>query len=563
MKMMNNKKSLVSTVVIILMASMIVPLVNAADTGQISPLQAAAIGGGSNAWSNPANAKENDIYFASVTSPGKEIQFSGYNFGILSAISIDGIVVDLDAWKVGTRSQQLSVKLSGDGGATWTSAKVATLTTDTTARISLGSQTDDWIDAGTWILDQLTSSKFIVSVIDTQSGAGTATSWNLDWIPVTVYYTDDSTPPTTSIGFDGTVGTNGWFKTDVTVTLSASDNTGGSGVASTWYRVGTIGSYVQYSAPFTIDSEGQKTVYFYSVDAAGNSEVAQSQVIKIDKSLPTLTMDLTGTAGNAGWFISDVSVKLTGNDAISGISSIEYNLNNAATWTTYSAEFTISNEAQNSLQHKVTDNAGWEYVLSADTIKIDKTAPIVNHDTVPNIVVLNQVVNIDWEATDSISGVSGADSGTITLETSSVGTHNIVIPAVTDNAGNTQSSITISYIVKYNFGGFLSPLKEAGTYKAGSTIPVKFQLIDVNGVSVTDATATIYLMKKEGPSTPTNDEIIDTGAVQPTGGTIFRYVPEDDQYIFNLKTLKTQTGAYYIVAWFAEGYFEYIQINLK
>jgi len=43
----------------------------------------------------------------------------------------------------------------------------------------------------------------------------------------------DQTPPTTTIFYSGTLGNNGWYVSDVEVTLSATDNVGGSGVAET------------------------------------------------------------------------------------------------------------------------------------------------------------------------------------------------------------------------------------------------------------------------------------------------------------------------------------------
>src|SRR6202021_3974929 len=46
----------------------------------------------------------------------------------------------------------------------------------------------------------------------------------------------DTTAPTTSITCNGAACSTGWYKTSpVTVTLTAADNAGGSGVAATYY----------------------------------------------------------------------------------------------------------------------------------------------------------------------------------------------------------------------------------------------------------------------------------------------------------------------------------------
>ena len=61
----------------------------------------------------------------------------------------------------------------------------------------------------------------------------------------------------------------GVYSPPVTVTLNATD--GGSGVASTWYKVDS-GSFVRYGKPFAVSTRGVHVVTFYSVDNAGNVE---------------------------------------------------------------------------------------------------------------------------------------------------------------------------------------------------------------------------------------------------------------------------------------------------
>ena len=68
----------------------------------------------------------------------------------------------------------------------------------------------------------------------------TATAENADGTTATGTFTvtvRDTTPPTTSASLSGTAGSNGWYTSPVTVSLSASDT--GSGVATTFYRIGS------------------------------------------------------------------------------------------------------------------------------------------------------------------------------------------------------------------------------------------------------------------------------------------------------------------------------------
>jgi hypothetical protein len=77
----------------------------------------------------------------------------------------------------------------------------------------------------------------------------------------------DLTPPTTTSANQPTYpGTGG------TIKLTATDNAGGSGVASTWYRLGGSGAFTQGTSIPVPTAAGSYTIYFYSVDVAGNTE---------------------------------------------------------------------------------------------------------------------------------------------------------------------------------------------------------------------------------------------------------------------------------------------------
>jgi hypothetical protein len=64
---------------------------------------------------------------------------------------------------------------------------------------------------------------------------------------------------------------NGSFNNSVTVTLNATDNTGGSGVNETFYMVNG-GPTTTYSAPFVVDTLGPDNATYWSTDKAGNVE---------------------------------------------------------------------------------------------------------------------------------------------------------------------------------------------------------------------------------------------------------------------------------------------------
>ena len=102
----------------------------------------------------------------------------------------------------------------------------------------------------------------------------------------------DSIPPVSTAGTSPGANTNGWYKSDVTVTINAADNAGGSGVQNIQYTLAgaQTGSQIVTgaSASVTISSEGTTTVTFFATDNAGNHETAQTLTIRLDKTAPNI-----------------------------------------------------------------------------------------------------------------------------------------------------------------------------------------------------------------------------------------------------------------------------------
>ncbi len=91
----------------------------------------------------------------------------------------------------------------------------------------------------------------------------------------------DCVPPTTTISG---VDEGAMYDAPVTVTLTAEDNAGGSGVATTEYMVNGAAT-TTYTAPFVVSTEGSDKVQARSTDKAGNVEDWKSVNFTINKTV--------------------------------------------------------------------------------------------------------------------------------------------------------------------------------------------------------------------------------------------------------------------------------------
>ncbi len=123
-----------------------------------------------------------------------------------------------------------------------------------------------------------------------------------------VAFPDDQAAPTTtgSVAPATPDGSDGWFKTAPRITLSATD-TGGSGVEQMFYKVDD-GTPQNYNGPFDFTQEGEHTLFFQSIDAAGNAETFKSITLKVDPNAPETTTRVTPgePLGDGGWYDSAV-----------------------------------------------------------------------------------------------------------------------------------------------------------------------------------------------------------------------------------------------------------------
>jgi len=130
----------------------------------------------------------------------------------------------------------------------------------------------------------------------------------------------DSVPPTMTRSITGIGGNGSWYRSDVQVSLTASDNADGSGVREIHYSVDSGAETVVSgsSAAISLTGEGMHVLTYSAVDNAGNNNAPQSASINIDKTFPSVS--ITGLVDGATYAANAVPVSgYVATDNISGI----------------------------------------------------------------------------------------------------------------------------------------------------------------------------------------------------------------------------------------------------
>lgn len=200
----------------------------------------------------------------------------------------------------------------------------------------------------------------------------------------------------------------------------------------------------------------------------------------------------------------------------------------------------------------------------------DITPPVISHTVLSNNYILNSPpISFEFSAQDTgvgvyrisatLDGVSITDGHAVSFDR--IGFHTIEIQAE-DFVGNILTQ-PIVFSVVYGFGGFLPPIKLDGTgvYKLGRTLPIKFQLTDVNSQYISTAVAKLYISKISNGVAGTNEIVLSTSNAD-TGNT-FRYDQSTNQYIYNLSTNTLAVGSWQLKISSDDGQSHTVLISIK
>ena len=345
--------------------------------------------------------------------------------------------------------------LSADDSSGWTTNTAPTVTLSATDPNGPGVATTYYTVDGSD--PQVYAGAFTV----TDDGQHPVTYWSVDSLGNTEaantgYVNIDTTPPTTTTTSLMADGVSGWQDYAQTVTLAADDGPG-CGVAHTYYTVN--GGLTQtYTSPFTVSTQGSNLITYWSVDALGNTETANSGYANIDLALPTVSSDSDGL-----WHNSAVTVHLTPADTGgSGVAGTQYRLQGSGTWLTAAGNAFVvpapsngSGDGVNVYEIQSLDNAGNASAPTTCTVKIDTSAPVSGASGLQATSYSgwqNTAQPVILTASDLLSGVAhtyytvngGGQqtySGAFTIPVTATGTNTIVYWSV-DGAGNTEAQNT-------------------------------------------------------------------------------------------------------------------------
>jgi len=194
----------------------------------------------------------------------------------------------------------------------------------------------------------------------------------------TYWFLTDTHHPFTKIYFTGpsyTDGTTEWITTSTSVHLGGSDDV--SGVKCIKYRIDD-GVDNSYSGAFSINTPGEHTIYYNSIDWFNHIEPEKKMVVLVDDTSPTTELKLDGnTFSPTGptWISSSTSIILDSKDTGCGLKSTYYRVNRG-TWVPYQGPFHLD-KGIFTVEFYAEDNLGNSEVCTAKTVGVDTQAPSI------------------------------------------------------------------------------------------------------------------------------------------------------------------------------------------
>ena len=195
----------------------------------------------------------------------------------------------------------------------------------------------------------------------------------------------DKTKPQLTLGEpQGTLGSEGWYRTDVVVPYTATDN-----------LAGFSGGQRQLQGSVRSSGEGSAVKVRVRVeDLAGNATEAEAGPFKVDQTPPTIRAAVNPQPNAQGWNNTDVTVRFECSDALSGLVSCT------------PQEERVTSEGERRIEGRAEDRAGNVRTTSV-TVRLDKTPPTGSLTINDGAATTGStIVTLKIQANDNLSGVA-------------------------------------------------------------------------------------------------------------------------------------------------------------
>ena len=174
-----------------------------------------------------------------------------------------------------------------------------------------------------------------------------------------------STPSCSLQVTSGTLGDNGWYRSNVVVGFKSKTTTNGATI--TGYGLGTTTNYDKATS-YTLTADGTKTIYGYVKDSKGNTAVC-SIGVKKDATKPTCSLQVTSGTMNDGSYVTDVTVGFKSkSDATSGMAA--FGIGKTLTYAN-NTSFKVTANGNHTVNGYVKDKAGNTNICSISFTKKD------------------------------------------------------------------------------------------------------------------------------------------------------------------------------------------------
>jgi hypothetical protein len=216
----------------------------------------------------------------------------------------------------------------------------------------------------------------------------------------------ETIPPMTASSFNPASGAN--YNANTPVTLTASDNVGGSGVKNTYYKI-DAGSFT-IGTSFSVTGDGLHTFSYYSVDNNNNTETTHvSNQFRIDTTAPVTTSNIVANTtyqGAQGFTLSPT-------DGGSGVASTFGQLDSTVGAWTSGTSVAVSAPSTGTASHTLywysRDNVNNSEATKSVTFSIAAVA--VTHGSQTFAVGANQSFVVPSGVTALTVTINGAGGG--------------------------------------------------------------------------------------------------------------------------------------------------------